>query len=581
MDSIFRRALTALTLLSFGALGSLSCATADTSSPPGSDEGGIEGGDGSSGSSDSGDAGGCGLAGQACCTNHVCESGNFCYDDTCRVQEPGDIGKPCANNSDCKAGLCSLVGGADAGNFDGGGPPSALVCTTGCTSDSQCLAGWSCGHLVLGQGTCTCTASPEVCNGKDDDCNGVIDDKPATDNDCTATNMVPEVCTGGKCDCVKTCSGNCVDTTSDPANCGKCGTTCTPMVENCVASACQCIATVCSGACVDTTSDPKNCGGCGTPCGYACANGTCGPLELAGVASGSGWLSSDGTNVYWFTNANNSGFPSPGNIQKCAVTGCASIPTTMAMGVTAGGFVISPVAAKAFGYWTDSTNTPGVVSVVPLASGAATTFASNQNTPQGIAADATNVYWVDQPLGVAGSIMKCALGTACVTPTLVVATPATGSATMLAVDAANLYWFDSASYFIYTRPLAGGAAVKLADLSASFSTPTQMLAVGGRLYWAVGFAPQISTCAVAAPCGATPKTYFSDTEPFGLATDGTDLYWTNNIAGGKIQKCALGATCASPTLVTTADTPTFIAVDAMHTYWVGGSTITGVYEYSK
>jgi len=62
------------------------------------------------------------------------------------------------------------------GNFDGGGPPSALVCTTGCTSDSQCLAGWSCGHLVLGQGTCTCTATPEVCNGKDDDCNGVIDE---------------------------------------------------------------------------------------------------------------------------------------------------------------------------------------------------------------------------------------------------------------------------------------------------------------------------------------------------------------------------------------------------------------------
>src|SRR5450432_2931517 len=41
--------------------------------------------------------------------------------------------------------------------------------------------------------------------------------------------------------------------------------------------------TVCSGTCVDTTSDPDNCGACGTKCGAtsACAAGVCSPMPTA------------------------------------------------------------------------------------------------------------------------------------------------------------------------------------------------------------------------------------------------------------------------------------------------------------
>jgi hypothetical protein len=59
------------------------------------------------------------------------------------------------------------------------------------------------------------------------------------------------------------CSGWCVDTISDPNNCGTCGNSCS---EVC-----------CLGTCVFTSSDQYNCGGCGNKCGanQYCEYGEC------------------------------------------------------------------------------------------------------------------------------------------------------------------------------------------------------------------------------------------------------------------------------------------------------------------
>jgi hypothetical protein len=105
------------------------------------------------------------------------------------------------------------------------------------------------------------------------------------------------------------CDGNCTDTSSDRANCGRCGTgclgseqccngVCTSIYSNadncggcgrtcpagllctnyaCSNSACREGLTTCSGACVDTRYDLRNCGSCGhiCPSGQHCVGGDC------------------------------------------------------------------------------------------------------------------------------------------------------------------------------------------------------------------------------------------------------------------------------------------------------------------
>jgi hypothetical protein len=69
------------------------------------------------------------------------------------------------------------------------------------------------------------------------------------------------------------CDDRCVETKTDPDNCGTCGKVC-PKVTNgtavCAGSICSVTCGAgfsrCSGACVDTAIDDVNCGGCGTKC---------------------------------------------------------------------------------------------------------------------------------------------------------------------------------------------------------------------------------------------------------------------------------------------------------------------------
>jgi hypothetical protein len=74
------------------------------------------------------------------------------------------------------------------------------------------------------------------------------------------------------------CDRACVDTKTDDQHCGSgCGVVCTAG-RKCVAGACKCpYGDFCAGACVDTTSDPANCGGCDKSCTGAseCLSGAC------------------------------------------------------------------------------------------------------------------------------------------------------------------------------------------------------------------------------------------------------------------------------------------------------------------
>jgi hypothetical protein len=59
----------------------------------------------------------------------------------------------------------------------------------------------------------------------------------------------------------------------------------------------------------------------------------------------------------------------------------------------------------------------------------------------------------------------------------------------------------------------------------------------------------VHVCPIATP-GSAATAYYSDPKgPAGLATDGTDLYWTENHPSGGLVKCALGTKCTSPTVI--------------------------------
>ena len=108
---------------------------------------------------------------------------------------PTQIGKPCLKNSDCLSGYCTQVGGPiDAGR-------TGYVCSEPCVAVTDCVPGWDCSPIpgISSSDFCTCTYSPEVCNGRDDDCNGIVDDEPAADQACGATSICDS--DAGSCEC--------------------------------------------------------------------------------------------------------------------------------------------------------------------------------------------------------------------------------------------------------------------------------------------------------------------------------------------------------------------------------------------
>jgi hypothetical protein len=153
-------------------------------------------------------------------------------------------------------------------------------CGTTCSSGAKCV-----------QGSCQCDANAQKCGA---DCVDLKKDR----NHCGACGTIcgggdaaaPQgggtwECVNGTCAVVcpmgKTaCSGACVDTKTDDANCGACGTTCeTQMGKACKSGLC-CLSTEsnCNGTCTNTSFDAKNCGTCGNACPVNtpnCSNGTC------------------------------------------------------------------------------------------------------------------------------------------------------------------------------------------------------------------------------------------------------------------------------------------------------------------
>jgi Stigma-specific protein, Stig1 len=141
---------------------------------------------------------------------------------------------------------------------------SSASCVTGSPGAKTCLQ--CTGGKVCSSGSCVCPSGQTDCSGT---CVNTATD-PSNCGGCTSSSAsyvcrTDQVCSINGCQCPTgqtECSGTCVDTATDRNNCGICGTVC---------GAC------CSGTCVDTATDSNNCGACGNVCerGGACQGGSC------------------------------------------------------------------------------------------------------------------------------------------------------------------------------------------------------------------------------------------------------------------------------------------------------------------
>jgi hypothetical protein len=165
-------------------------------------------------------------------------------------------------------------------------------------------------------------------------------------------------------------------------------------------------------------------------------------------------------------------------------------------------------------------------------------------------------------------------------------TIATGvSGEFLAMDDANVYGAsygsgggDSGGVLRYS--LSGGTPTALATFPQD-SGPAGLVVVGSTVYYALDTYSTNTTqgLIVSVPVkGGASTTVVSATGSIGsLATDGTDLYWTESAPGTTCNTVSCVPLLRAPlaggtpvTITTAAHSPTCFAYDASHVYWGNG-----------
>jgi stigma-specific protein Stig1 len=329
--------------------------------------------------------------------------------------------------------------------------------------------------------------------------------------------------------------------------------------------------TSCNGACVDTSSDAHNCGACLHDCGVGatCSASRCQPVLLASNQNAPDGVVVDATFVYWTNSLGNGG-----SVMECVATGCADRPSTLVGNLT-NAFSIAqddtniyftttdfggaadicaksgcfgsehPLAQNqsgAAGIAVDSTNVywadtgAGTIESCPIAgcNGTPTPLASGQAQPNQVAVTGGNVYWTNT--GAGGQLMFCASSSCTPKPF----GPAANGTYALATDSKNVYWSDETSA-LYECPLAGCPTTPLVLAQGAIGGPAGIASDGTDVYWTTQGPDAVVKCAVSG-CGGVPTTLASGasvTLPAGIALDPTSIYWANSPStGGSIMRLA-------------------------------------------
>ncbi len=225
-------------------------------------------------------------------------------DGSGRCMGNGDcVGNPAGPVCDTASGMCvpcqnSPDSCPDSQHCD----TSSHACIDGCHDDMGCMADVSDGGTSDGGSTARyCNVAAHTC------VQCVTDTQCPSGMLCTGNVCVVGCGAGSLCPAGQTCCGtSCVDTTANVANCGTCGAACSiPMampvctagscaVGTCSAPFADCNGRVSDGCEVNTSSDLANCGACGSACPVrpnstpTCGAGHCGFTCVTGFADCNG-----------------------------------------------------------------------------------------------------------------------------------------------------------------------------------------------------------------------------------------------------------------------------------------------------
>ncbi|MEO6599546.1 MAG: hypothetical protein ABIQ16_06710 [Polyangiaceae bacterium] len=463
----------------------------------------------------------------------------------------GDAGAPTAgaSSSGATGGLAGM--GEDAGAGGSGdvggeaGVPSTAGTSTGGTSGGDANAGidggGTSGGGTSGGGSGACTGSP-----------------------CVGTTPV---CLNGQCvECQPNATPDqCLDQTPTYCNTeGKrtavAGGAC-PASKKCTTGQCACAVDTCSGLCTTVASDSLNCGLCGHSCqSGTCNSGVCQPVPIAtNAGSPTGILMTATGDLYWVNGA--------GLIKRSSTGGVSQVllPGTLSCGTLYGPGLASD-ATKLYFCGENACSLPLSGSNPQPVDLGGNVYSGSTNLLQGIAVNSTAVY-VGNPYDV--WLESSTQGTHQLNPNTVLG---------VAADASNVYWLEKGgSTMSVVKHIATGITTAGTALATSQAISEGIAVYAGYVYWTGAASPTAATGTVSriSIAGGTVEPIANgQINPGGITADANGVYWVNRGSTGSVMRTALTGGMTPITLASGQNTPRGITTDATTVYWTNTAAST-------
>ncbi len=294
------------------------------------------------------------------------------------------------------------------------------------------------------------------------------------------------------------------------------------------------------------------CGHCMDPASSA----SCEPAVLSTTADELVALAVAGGNLYFATTS---------ALYTCPRSGCGATPTLL----TTPGLLIKDIAANASNlYWTHQSPSGGVISTCEVSGCSPVALATGQSLDGDLAIDVVNAYWTN-----VDRVRKCARTGCNNSPTTLETVTSPPPPEHVISDGTYVYWSWSTTNGGLMRCASAGCGTTRTTL-AQVTNVNGIATDGTEVYFTIS--DRVLTCA-ATGCGGSPRMVaIEQSNAFSIAVDATSVYWTNyRSEGDLVMKCPR-AGCSSPIPVAWMQkNAREIAVDETSIYWIADDPVAG------